>query len=266
MNIINSKESEDFQNLFTKTEYVNEGKIDSKNITPSKLYCQVYEALKLLGTPKMGENQSFESIGYKESGKSRHQAIQKFLMENPEVVWYDPAKYIEENNLPFEVKPNQEVLWLLDKYPTMELKEAQDLLGDYEVNLHHKTQPLSFQLDGLIKYRGEFYIIEIKTIGKKDFTQIPLDKHQWQGKSYSFLLKIPKVIWIYECRDDFKIKTAIQLFREGDWAEVRNRLNTIIINKDSPINLERNFSKCKYCLYRNTCTTIFASKTDDRPF
>ena len=266
MNIIKNKEAEDFQLLFTKTELVNEGKVDSLNITPSKLSCSVYEALKLLGTPKMGENQSFESIGYKESGKSRHQAIQEFLMLNPGVEWYDPEKYIKENNLPFEVKLNPEVIGLVKKYPGMTIQEARKLLGDYEVNLHHKTQPLSFQLDGLIKYKGEFYIVEIKTIGKKDFSEIPLEKHQWQGKAYSFLLKIPKVIWIYECRDDFKIKTVFQLFREGDHEEVRKRLNTIILNKDTPTALERNFNKCKYCLYRNTCITLFNSKTEERPF
>lgn len=263
MQLINSQS---FQKLFSEKKLVNEGEVASKYISPSKLYCEVYEALKLQGQPMMGEEESFESRGYAEAGNSRHQAIQKFLINNPEVEWVDPEEYVKEKELPFEVKPNFLVEKLISKYPEIPVKEAKDLLGEYEVNLVHKTQPLSFKLDGLIKYKGEYYILEIKTIGKKDFESVPLDKHQDQGLAYSFLLKIDKIAWVYECRENFKIKVAFQLIREEEHQSIRNRLNRIIKFKDNLTKLERNLNRCTYCRYKAKCLEIFLGKKEGNPF
>lgn len=264
MQLINSGA---FQKLFSEKKIVNEGEVASKYISPSKLYCEVYEALKLQGQPMMGEEESFESRGYAEAGNSRHQAIQKFLIDHQEVEWINPQKYIEENNLPFEVKPNFLVERLISNHPEISPDEANELLGEYEVNLVHKTQPLSFKLDGLIKYQGEHYILEIKTIGKKDFESIPLPKHQDQGLAYSFLLKINKIAWVYECRENFKIKVAFQLVREEEYQSVRNKLNRIIKFKNDITKLERNLNRCTYCRYKAKCVEIFlAKKGDEYPF
>ena len=268
MNILSNSGLECFQNFFSEKKLVNEGEVATRFLSPSKLGCEVYEAFKLQGVPMMGELESFESTGYKESGNSRHQAIQRFLISHPDVEWIDPGKYVEENNLPFNVKPSFAVRKLIDRHPEITDDEAKDILGEYEVNLVHKTQPLSFKLDGLIRYRGEYYIVEIKTIGKKDFKSVPLDKHQPQGKAYSFLLKIPKICWIYECREDFKIKVVFQLIDSEEHQYIRNRLNRIILNKDDVTKLERNTSKCNYCRYRSRCVEVFLSKTADdvKPF
>lgn len=266
MNLLDTPELKSFQDLFSKKKLVNEGEIASRNISPSKMYCPVYEVFKIQGIPMAGEEESFESRGYAESGNSRHQAIQKFLIDHPDVEWVDPGKYVGEKGLPFIVKPSRSVLQLIEKYPNISEEEAKNLLGEYEVNLVHKTQPLSFKLDGLIKYLGEYYILEIKTIGKKDFTRVPLDKHQAQGKTYSFLLKIDKVAWVYECREDFKVKVAFQLIREGERQQMRDILNSIILNRENPKALERNLQKCTYCRYKPHCLEVFLAKKEDIPF
>ena len=256
-------EVKDFQEIFSKKSLVRDGEISSKNITPSKLACEVYEAFRLQGIPMSGEEESFESTGYKESGNSRHQTIQKFLIDHPEVEWVDPETYVKENKLPFRVKPSYRVQKFLEKYPSISEAEAKEILGEYEVNLVHLSQPLSFKLDGLIKYKGEYFILEIKTVSKKDLAEAPLVKHQWQGKAYSFLLKIPKIAWVYESREDFRIKAVFQLIRPEEQAEVRNRLNNIIININKPELLERNTSKCKYCRYQYHCTELFLAKKEN---
>lgn len=266
MNLINNKDLQDFQDLFSKKQLVGDGEVASTNISPSKMYCPVYEVFKLQGIPMAPEERSFESRGYAEAGNSRHQAIQKFLIDHPDVEWIDPAVYVKENNLPFDVRPSRAVLNLLDKHPTMTEAEAKDLLGEYEVNLVHKSQPLSFKLDGLIRYRGEYYILEIKTIGKKDFSLVPLPKHQGQGKTYSFLLKIDKVCWVYECREDFKVKVVFQLIEEEERQSVRKILNSIILNKDNPKALERNLQKCTYCRYKPHCLEVFLANKSEDPF
>lgn len=266
MNLLDTSELREFQDLFSKKEWVNEGEVASMNISPSKMYCSVYEVFRLQGVPMSAEEESFESRGYAESGNARHQAIQKFLIEHPDVEWIDPAKYVKENNLPFMVKPSYKVTKLIKKHPDIIEEEAKEILGEYEVNLVHTKQPLSFKLDGLIKYKGEYYILEIKTIGKKDFSKIPLDKHQAQGKTYSFLLKIDKIAWVYECREDFKIKVAFQLVREEERAKMRDLLNSIILNRENPKVLERNLQKCSYCRYKPHCIEVFLAKKEDGPF
>lgn len=265
MNLITSQEAQDFQDLFSLRKLKNEGEVASRVISPSKLYCEVYEAFKLQGVPMAGENESFESRGYAESGNSRHQAIQKFLIDHPDVEWVDPAKYVEEHDLPFNVKPSFAVERIIKRHPDITVEEAKELLGEYEVNLYHKTQPLSFKLDGLIKYKGEYYILEIKTTGKRDIDKAPLDKHQDQGLCYTFLLKIDRIAWVYECREDFKIKVCFQLVRPEEHQEVRNRLNRIIKYQNDVTKLERNLNKCTYCRYHGHCTEVFlAKKEDDR--
>ena len=261
--IILEEDTRALQALFSTKKMVGEGEVASKNISPSKLYCPAYEAFKLLGVPMAGQEESFETRGYAESGNSRHQTIQKFLIDNPEVEWVDPGKYVEENNLPFEVHLKPDLRSFLEKHPDFTVEEARATLGEYEVNLIHKTQPLSFQLDGLIKYKNEYYIIEIKTINKKDLSTSPLSKHQWQGKCYSFLLKIPKVCWIYESREDFKTKVTVQQFEAEEHQQVRNRLNSILLNLDHPEKLTRNTEKCKYCRYFTHCLEVFVAKHED---
>ena len=268
MNLITGKDLDSFQDLFSKTKFVNEGEVSTKNLSPSKLYCEVFEAFRLNGTPMAAEEESFETTGYKEAGNSRHQAIQEFLINNPEVEWLDPAKWVEEHDLPFYVKPSREVTNLIEKHPEISIEEAKRILKDYEILLQHKTQPLSFKLDGLIKYKGIVYILEIKTVNKRDLEKSPLDKHQYQGKCYSFLLKVDRIAWVYESRENFKIKVSFQLVREEEHQEIRNRLNRIIKYRNDINKLERNTSKCQYCRYRPKCLELFVAKKEeeDVPF
>ena len=265
MNLLNNKDRDSFQDLFSKKQYVNEGEIASRNITPSKMSCPVYEVFKLQGIPMSGEERSFETEGYAEAGNARHMAIQKYLKNHPDVEWVDPGDYVREKGLPFNVRPSKRVIDLVEKYG-IPLEEAKEILGEYEVNLVHKSQPLSFKLDGLIKYKGEYYILEIKTIGKRDFDKVPLDKHQSQGKTYSFLLGVEKVAWVYECREDFKIKVVFQLIRDEERQKMRTVLNSIILNKDNPKALERNLTKCNYCRYKPHCIEVFLAKKEEVPF
>ena len=256
--IVLNEESADIQQLFSRKKIVGEGEIPTPFISPSKMWCPCYEVFKLQQQPMDGYEESFESRGYKDSGNSRHQAIQKFLIENPDVEWIDPAKFIEENNLPFRVKNSSRFDELVAKGFTQE--EARNLLGEYEVNLIHLNGLLSLKLDGIIKYKGIYYIVEIKTCSKRDLAKSPLSKHQNQGLTYSMLLKIERVLWIYEARETFETKTTVQKIRPEEWQEVRHKLNNIIKYKDNPLLLERNLQRCVYCRYRSHCEKVFSQE------
>lgn len=259
MPIILHDESKGLQALFSSKHLEGEGEVAKKCISPSKLWCEVQEAFRLQGIPMEAEDRNFESFGYKESGNARHKEIQKFLKNHPDVEWIEPEDYIKEFGLPFVASYSDRVMDLVRKHPDISVKEAREILEDYETGLSHTTQPLSLKLDGIIKWKGIYYILEIKTIGKREFEKVPLDKHQPQGIVYSFLMKIENILWVYENREDFKIKAIVQKVREEEHQRIRNKLNRIIKHRDDVTLLERNLGRCNYCRYEKHCQEVFSS-------
>lgn len=73
-----------------------------------------------------------------------------------------------------------------------------------ETKLYSKKYNMRFMCDGLIKYNGEYYIVEIKTESTHKFnrhTDAWAD-HKLQATCYSMTIGVPKVIFIYEDRDN----------------------------------------------------------------
>lgn len=246
-----------FKKIFT--ESISSGpEVATKKISPSGLECQVAVWYKLHGIEMLPEERSFESDGYASSGDSRHKTIQRFLASNDKIEWVDIAKYVEDHNLPFEVEYEARVLDLSKKFG-LTCEQVCELIGSYERLLKHKNGLINFKLDGIVKYDGEYYILEIKTASKVNCAKAPLSKHQLQGKTYSMLLNIPKLIWVYESREDFKHTIVFQEFTEEDIIFIKNYLNTIVLAKD-PKNLKRS-SDCKYCRYREHCLKEFNNES-----
>lgn len=72
-----------------------------------------------------------------------------------------------------------------------------------ETQLFNETWNISFLCDGIIKYRGELYIIEFKTeVSRKFVTRNDVDEdHKRQAIAYSLSLGLDKIIFVYENRD-----------------------------------------------------------------
>lgn len=252
-----------FRRLFTDS--VSTGpEIASKYISPSGLHCQRAVAFKLTGVEMLPEERSFEDDGYASSGSSRHQTIQKFLVDNPEVEWVDVGKYIEENDLPFTWDYEYGIRKLAEQYGLTPDQICQ-LTGSYERILTHKNDLTKFKLDGIIKYRGLYYIVEIKTVSTKKMEKAPIEDHQLQAKAYSMFLKIPRICWIYESRENFKHSIAFQEMLDSDIEFIRNYLNTIYKNKETPELLNGvPKDQCKYCRYRKACDSLMESAAKDK--
>ena len=75
-------------------------------------------------------------------------------------------------------------------------------------------------------------------------------------------MKIPRVMWIYECRENFKVKTTVQIFCEEEQQQARARLNHLILDKDDPSKLERDLSKCGFCRYKAICAETYLAKSE----
>lgn len=242
-----------FRSLFTQAQHSGP-EVATKKISPSGLHCEVAVWAKLHGIEMSSEKRCFEDDGYASSGSDRHKVIQEFLVNRPEIEWVDIKKFVEENNLPFDVLYEPEVLEVSKKYHITE-DQACELLGSHERLLIHRNKLISFKLDGLIKFEGEYYILEIKTASKIACQKAPLEKHQLQGKCYSFLLGVKKVIWIYESREDFKHTIAFQEITDAERDEIRDKLNRIVSASDPRI-LKRAID-CTRCRYLDWCAKYF---------
>lgn len=215
-----------------------------KTISPSKMKCKVFEALKLQGLPYDGRFESFEDRGYRETGTFRHQKIQEFIKSYSDkgvLEWLRPEEALDLEALGLEIVSTSE----------------------YETRLGKKNSPISLSLDGIIRYKGELYILEIKTTSS--FSKgIPLEKHLPQGIAYSALTRIQKVMWVYEKRDDYSIKAVVQSVSEEERGECLQAFTNIIINTHTPFELGRNLSYCNLCFYRETCPKLYKKYKEDK--
>lgn len=253
MKLVLGDEVAQFKSLFERS-IGDESLVATPKISPSGLDCQVAVWYKLHSTPMIPEERTFESDGYASSGSDRHKAIQNFLASQKEVEWVCIEDFVKEHNLPFEVEYEPEVLDISKKY-NLSPDIVCDIIGSRERLLKHKNDLINFKLDGIIKFRGEYYIIEIKTVSDKKIKDAPLEEHQKQGKCYSLLLGIPKIIWIYESRENFKHVIAFQEFEPSEIDDIRKYLNDIVTAKE-PFKLKRS-ANCKFCRYRETCYKDF---------
>lgn len=246
---------------------------ESRNISPSGLSCQVCAAFKLQGIKGEPSKDSFQSASFAAAGEDRHKRIQEFLSKTP--YWVDVAEYIKEKKLPLRavIKVNNK------HYDTDEVKlpreiykeEAEKFLktynlprealleDEYETLLVHTELPIRFKCDGILLIEGVYYILEIKTEGnQKNTHRTTYDpKHQLQGTAYTWLFRTTRILWVYEGRDTLTQKVFVQLVTPKEKTYVKDYIQEIVDNKDTPENLQRSEGSCKYCSYRKHCKAYF---------
>ena len=126
--------------------------------------------------------------------------------------------------------------------------------------MYHKEYNISFLCDGIIRYNGHYYILELKTEASFKWTpRKGVDpKHYDQGTAYSTLLGIDEVIFIYINRDVLDMKA----FMFVPTQEMKSALLDKIAECDKYVNAETVPPKprvsgkvCQYCSYRSRCET-----------
>lgn len=219
----------------------------SQTYKPSSMHCIRNMYYQVTGAEGKVETSSCELIGICESGTDRHERLQEAVLNmknnNIDCEYVNVADYVREHELDYlEI-----------------VKEPDFENGDYETKLYHKELNISFLCDGIIKYKGVYYILEFKTETSNKFwdRQVVNPDHRLQGIAYSESLKINKVLFVYECRDNCSKKAF--LFRVTD--EMRKALVDKIkecdgyverhITPPKPTDLSK--SACAYCGYSELC-------------
>jgi CRISPR/Cas system-associated exonuclease Cas4 (RecB family) len=180
-------------------------------------------------------------VGINESGTDRHERIQRHVASMKEygydVEWVDVEEFIKEFK-PLGTR-------VIEK-KGMETKLFNDVLN------------LSFMCDGVIKFKGIHYILEIKTEAsfKWQTRSKPEEKHTYQAACYSAALGLSNVIFIYENRDVCAKKVYMhEVTQEDREDKVYCRIETIneFIRQEIVPEKTTDTKECKYCPYLTAC-------------
>ena len=214
----------------------------SRTYKPSSLNCIRQMYYQIIGADldkQLQKSSDFYDIC--DSGTDRHLRIQEAISHmrkyNIDCDYVDVEEYIKEKDIDLEIMSKKQ----------------------FETKLFDKNRNIVFLCDGIIKYKGEYYILEIKTESSfKWNNRIGVDeRHKYQAITYSLELGIDKVIFIYENRDLCSKKPYLMIITQ----EEKDMLVERIAKCDSYASLkvtppkDENISKkiCQYCDYKTVC-------------
>lgn len=234
-----------FLNELVRTiELCDEVRTPSKAYKPSSLGgCIRNMYFQMVGADMDGIPTDYCLVGICESGTDRHEILQTYVTRMKEqgfdCEWVDVEEYVNK----FKPEGTQVI-----QKSGMETKCINTVFN------------LRFLCDGIIKYRGEYYILEIKTESTYKFSNHdePFPEHKIQATTYSMAFGIDKVIFLYENRDNCSKKTFLIDVTDSMKQGVANKIFTCdehIKAKVAPPKSD-NPKDCQYCNYKRVCREV----------
>lgn len=220
--------------------------VPSTHYKPSSMNCIRNMYYQQMRTPLDKDIKSYNLIAIGESGTDRHERIQCAVAQMREngfdCDYVDVAQYI---------KQQQEMGNLCD----VVIKGKRGV----ETQLYNAALDLSFLCDGIICFKGKYYILEIKTeASKKWINRKDVDEaHQRQATAYSISLGIDDVLFIYENRDICEKKAFMYHVSDKQKEKLICLIQTcdeyldMCIVPPKPLNITTKI--CQYCAYRSKC-------------
>jgi len=189
----NSDNSSDFLDLYESAldEIILEGesRTPSRTFAPSSMRCKRISWFRLRGVEPEPETIVDRSLNFTaQMGTACHQAIQEILSKKLGADWIDVADYLKE------FQPTYEYTCIKNEYETQ-----------VEIT---KPIPIKFAPDGIIFWKGKYWLLEIKTSEYSSFDKLsaPKPQHIDQIKTYATILGIHNVLVLYQDRMYGKLK------------------------------------------------------------
>ena len=214
----------------------------SSTYKPSSLNCIRNMYYQIMQAPVNEQPADETLIGMADIGTHRHDFLQRHIAKMQEFgidcEWVEVDKYVEQNcqhtGTTVSHKCGNEYKCFNEKYN------------------------LSFLCDGIIKYKGVYYILEIKTEdGYKWHNRHDVDdKHKSQACCYSLCFDIPRILFIYENRNTCQKKSFIYQPKPHEIEENVTlkiaKCNEYVKDCITPPKTE-NKRDCAYCRYIEIC-------------
>ena len=219
-----------------------EYRLPSQTYKPSGMNCIRQSYYQLVGVKPDETQQSYTIIGICNSGTDIHERIQKAVAgmvgNDMDCEYVDVAGYVLSRGL-----------------SDIDIVSKQGM----ETKLYNSKYNISFLCDGIIKYKGRYYILEIKTESSYKWSnRTAVDPgHYNQATAYSLSLGINDVLFVYINRDIFDMKSY--LFTVTD--DMKQQLVAYILECDKYLEDKVTPPKpylvakktCEYCMYKNLC-------------
>lgn len=216
----------------------------SKTYKPSSMNCARNMYFQIVGADVDTVVADPSNVRVCESGSSSHERIQYYVSKMQECgfecEWVDVEAYLEEQH-----KQGK----LLD---TKVVSKKQ-----WETHCFNTKYNLSFLCDGLIRYKGKYFILEIKTETdtKGVYREEADDKHRRQSICYSLCLGVDDILWYYEERNFCIGKPFITHNTDKDKCEIIELIESVdqAVKEQRPPEKTTQKRVCAYCPYKTEC-------------
>lgn len=209
---------------------------------PSSMNCLRGMYFQATGTDVEETTNGYCNIGICNSGKDIHNRIQDYVLgmksNGIDCEYIDVETFVKSRNL--------NDLEIIEKY-------------GHETKLLHKKLKMHFLTDGIIRYKGKYYILEIKTeISNKWNSRKGVDpKHFKQGICYSLAFGIEDVIFLYISRDTLDMRTFLFTPSDEMKMELVNQIDEceryVAMKTVPPMPDTFDERNCRYCGYKSIC-------------
>lgn len=219
----------------------------SQTYKPSSMNCVRNMYFQVVGADRDLSDSVYTLVGICNSGSDIHQRIQQAVIDMKENGM--DCEYINVGNY---VRSRELTHINIVKEPDFEQ-------GEYETKLLDTKLNISFLCDGIIRYKGKYYILELKTESTTKFMDRKgVDpKHYMQGTAYSTIFGIDNVIFVYINRDVMTMKsymfTPTDEQRENFIGQITTCDAYISQNKVPPKPENAGPKLCAYCNYKTVC-------------
>lgn len=250
MSLIKSSKEElpveqSFLNDFKQTVIrLNPPRKPSKTFKPSSMNCARNMYFQIVGAEVDPIVADPSNVRVCETGSASHEKIQEYVSKMQECgfdcEWVDVEKYLEEQHSQGK---------LVD---TKVVSKKQ-----YETHCFNTKYNMSFLCDGVIKYKGKYFILEIKTeIDNKGLYRTEADaSHRRQSICYSLCLGIDDILWFYEERNFCTAKPFTTHNSDEDKFEIIELIESVeqSVKEQIPPAKTDNRRCCAYCPYKAEC-------------
>ena len=214
----------------------------SQAYKPSSMTCIRNMWYQMTGREQDAGTSNYSLIGICNSGTDIHERIQKAVSQMKtngiDCEYIDVADFVTKRKLDY--------LEIVSK-------------NGMETKLFHKELNMSFLCDGIIRYKGHYYILELKTESSYKWqSRKGVDpKHYMQGTAYSVAFNIDEVIFIYITRDVLDMKAFMFVPTAEQKETLVGRITECdewvskLICPPKPDDVPK--SACEYCAYKNSC-------------
>lgn len=234
----------------------NEGThIPSKSYKPSSMNCIRNMFFQIEGREPEPSTSAYTSVGILETGTDRHLRIQNAVAAM-RANGFD-CDYID-------------IPTYLSEHPELSNIQIIKSMG-VETLLHNVDLNMNFACDGIIRYKGNYYIVEFKTEGSYKFDlRTSVDpSHFNQASAYALSFNINNVLFIYIDRNTLKMKSYLLQVTDTMKERISSKIelcNIYISRGVIPPKDPVDYKTCAWCGYREFCKSIPKEEFDIREF